>query len=41
MDFASAKSDHVKNESKRVLFRAPGDAQKSANGTMINVFEVT
>ena len=35
-----AKSGHLKNESKSEIFIAPGDAQESANGTTINVFDV-
>ena len=34
------KSDQLKNESKSKHFRTPGDAQGSANGATINVFEV-
>ena len=36
----NAKSGHLKNEGKSQLFSAPGDAQWSANGTMINAFEM-
>ena len=35
-----AKSSQLKNESKNELFSAFDDAQESANGTVINVFEV-
>ena len=35
-----AKSGQLKNESKSEFFRAPGDAQESANGTTINMFDV-
>ena len=36
----NAKSGHLKNESKSEIFNIPGDTQESANGTMINVFDV-
>ena len=35
-----AKSGQLKNESKSEIFSAPGDAQESANGTTINMFDV-
>ena len=35
-----AKSVQLKNESKSEIFSAPGDAQESANGTTINMFDV-
>ena len=35
-----AKSGQLKNESKSEIFSAPGDAQESANGTTINMFNV-
>ena len=35
-----AKFGQLKNESKTKIFSATGDAQESANGTMINVFDV-
>ena len=35
-----AKSGQLKNESKSKIFSAPGDAQESANGTTINMFDV-
>ena len=34
------KSAHLKNENKSELFNLLADAQKSANGTTINAFEV-
>ena len=36
-----AKSRQLKNESKREIFSAPGDAKQSAKGTTINVFDVS
>lgn len=35
-----AKSAKLKNKSKSELFSAPGEAQESASGTIINAFEV-
>ena len=35
-----AKSGQFKNESESEIFSAPGDAQESANGTTINMFDV-
>ena len=35
-----AKFDQLKNESETKIFCKTGDAQESANGTMINVFDV-
>ena len=35
-----AKFGQLKNESKTKIFSGTGDAQESANGTMINVFDV-
>ena len=36
----NGKSGQLKNESKSDDFRASDDAQESANGTTINVFDV-
>ena len=35
------KCAKLKNKSKTKIFSAPGDAQESANGTTINVFDAT
>ena len=36
-----AKSGQLKNESKTKIFFEPGDAQQSANGTTINMFDLS
>ena len=37
----NVKFGQLKNEDKTKIFSAPGDAQESANGTTINVFDVS